>query len=184
MTASTNPVPARGESRLGVPVHAASDATPKATAAKLVFTILAAFALALVLLAAVCLLPENGYQRWQLQTIMDDRLRWIYERIHFDPKPIDIAIIGPSRVQLGFSAAAIEDKLAQNGKHPNVVNLAFPGAGRNIQWAIVHELFKTKSPKAIVLEVEDKPYPFGSFAFKYVAPAEAIVFSPTPFLHD
>jgi hypothetical protein len=115
---------------------------------------------------------------------MNGGLRWIYERIHFDPKPIDIAIIGPSRVQLGLSAAAVEEKLAQNGKHANVVNLAFPGAGRDIQWAIVNELFKAKSPKLVVLEVEDQPYPFGSFAFKYVAPAKEIVFPPTPFLHN
>jgi hypothetical protein len=144
----------------------------------------AALAVAFVLSAAVCFLPENAYQRWQLQGLMDGRLRWIYERIHFDPKPIDIAIIGPSRVQLGLSAAAIEEKLAERGKHANVVNLAFPGAGRDIQWAIANELFKAKSPKAIVLEVEEQPYPFGSFAFKSVAPAEAIVFPPSPFLHN
>lgn len=148
-------------------------------------TILAAVGVALALDAAVCLLPENDYQRWQLvDGTIYRQLRWIYERIHFDPKPIDIAIIGPSRVQLGLSAAAIEEKLAQNGKRATVVNLAFPGAGRDIQWAIVHELFKAKSPSALVLEVEERPYPFGSFAFKDVAPAEAIVFPPTPFLHD
>lgn len=177
--------PARGRARPVAPAPGrALAAEERRPGLRLLGVLAGALGVAFVLLAAVCLLPENGYQRWQLQTLMDDRLRWIYERIHFDPKPIDIAIIGPSRVQLGFSAAAIEDKLAQNGERANVVNLAFPGAGRDIQWAIVRELFKTKSPKAIVLEVEDKPYPFGSFAFKYVAPAQAIVFPPTPFLHD
>ena len=184
MTASTNPAPAREESHRGVPIHAASVAKPKATAAKLIFTILAALGVAFVLLAAVCLLPEDAYQRWQLQTLMDSRLRWIYERIHFDPRPIDIAFIGTSKVQLGLSAAAIEEKLAQNGRRANVVNLAFPGEGRDVQWAIVDELLKGKSPRAIVVEVEDRPYPFGSFAFKSVAPAGAIVFPPTPFLHN
>ena len=111
-------------------------------------------------------------------------MRWIYERIHFDPKPIDVAIVGPSREQLGFSAAAIEQDLAQRGKHANVVNFALPGAGRDIQWAILDELFKAKSPKVIVLGVEEQPYPFGHFFFKYVAPAEAIVFPPSPFLHN
>jgi hypothetical protein len=144
----------------------------------------AALAVAFVLSAAACLLPENDYQKWQLQEIMNDRLRWIYERIHFDEKPIDVAIIGPSRVQLGLSAAAVEEKLAERGKHANVANLAFPGAGRDIQWAIVDELFKAKSPKLLVLEVEDQPYPFGSFAFKYIAPAKEIVLPPTPFLHN
>jgi hypothetical protein len=155
----------------------------KATVGKLVFTILAALVVAIVLCAAVCLLPENDYQRWQLADA-GGRLGWIYERIHFDPKPIDIAIVGPSRAQLGLSAAAIEQDLAQQGKQANVVNFALPGAGRDIQWAILDELFKAKSPKVVVLEVEEEPYPFGHFFFKSVAPAEAIVFPPSPFLHN
>jgi hypothetical protein len=108
----------------------------------------------------------------------------MFDRIHFDPKPIDIAIVGASRAQLGFGAAAIEEKLAEHLKHANVVNFALPGSGRDIQWAILNELYKAKSPKAIVLEVDDQPYPFGHFGFKYIAPAEAIVFPPTPFLHN
>ena len=151
--------------------------------ARLVFTILAALATALVLCAAVCLLPENDYQRWQLQD-PDGRLRWIYERIHFDPTPIDVAIVGPSRAQLGLSAAAIEQDLAKQGKHANVANFAMVGAGRDLQWAILDELFKAKSPKVVVLEVDEQPYPFGHFLFRYVAPAEAIVFPPSPFLHN
>jgi hypothetical protein len=143
----------------------------------------AALVVALLLSAAVCLLPENDYQRWQLQD-PDGRLRWIYERIHFDPTPIDVAIVGPSRAQLGLSAAAIEQDLAKQGKSANVVNFAVPGAGRDIQWAILNELFKARSPKVVVLEVEEEPYPFGHFFFKYVAPAEAIVLPPSPFLHN
>jgi hypothetical protein len=143
----------------------------------------AALAVAFILNAAVCLLPEDDYQKWQLQD-PDGGLRWIYERIHFDPKPIDVAIVGPSRAQLGFSAAAIEQDLAQQGKHANVVNFSTVGAGRDLQWAILDELFKARSPKLVVLEVEEQPYPFGHFLFKYVAPAEAIMFPPTPFLHN
>jgi hypothetical protein len=143
----------------------------------------AALAVALLLNAAICLLPENAYQRWQLQD-PDGPLRWIYERIHFDATPIDVAILGPSRAQLGFSATAIEQDLAKQGKHAHAVNFALPGAGRDIQWAILDELFKAKSPKVVVLEVEDQPYPFGHFLYKYVAPAKAIVFPPTPFLHN
>jgi hypothetical protein len=148
-------------------------------------TILAAFGVALALDAALCLLPENGYQRWQLQAnYMDGVLPRIYERIHFDPKPIDIAIVGPSHAQLGLSAAAVEDRLAQHGKRASVANVAIGGTGENIQWAIVDELFKSKSPKAIVLDVDDQPHPFGHFAFRYVAPPGAVVFPPTPFLHN
>jgi hypothetical protein len=151
----------------------------------LVSTILAALGVALLLNVAACLLPENVYQRWRLaDDVMGGRVGWIYERIHFDPKPIDVVILGPSRAQLGFSAAAVEQDLARDGKHADVVNFALPGAGRDIQWAILDELFKVKSPKVVVVEVDDEPYPFGHFAFKNVAPAKAIAFPPTPFLHN
>jgi hypothetical protein len=147
--------------------------------------ILAAVGLAVALAAAVCLLPENAYQRWQLTdgTIYGP-LRWMYERIHFGPKPIDVAILGSSRTQLGLSAEAVERELAMRGKPASVANFSLVGAGRNIQWAIVDELFRAKSPKVIVLLIDDQPYPFGHAAFKYVAPAEAIAFPPTPFLHN
>ena len=145
----------------------------------------ASVAVALALSAAVCLLPENVYQRWQLQAnYMDGVLVRDYERIRFDPKPIDIVILGSSHAQLGLSAAAIEDQLALHGKRASVANLAIGGAGQNVQWAIVDELFKSKSPKVIVIGVDDQPHPFGHFAFRYVAPADAVVFPPTPFLHN
>lgn len=185
MSAQADPTAARAQAPSGPVVLDGATGIPKrkATVGKLVFTILAALAVALILSAAACFLPENDYQRWRLAD-PDGRLRWIYERIHFDPKPIDIAIVGPSRAQLGLSAAAIEQDLAQRGKQANVVNFALPGAGRDIQWAILDELFKAKSPKVLVLEVEEEPYPFGHFFFKSVAPAEAIVFPPSPFLHN
>ena len=67
----------------------------KATVRQVASTILASLAVAFVLSALVCLLPESPYQRWQLQAnYMDGVLVRDYERIHFDPKPIDIAILG------------------------------------------------------------------------------------------
>jgi hypothetical protein len=187
MTAPTSPTATRADEGSFPRIQADATSVPqrKRIVRRLVFTILAALAVALLLSAAVCLLPEDAYQRWRLMDDnMDGRLRWIYERIHFDPRPIDVAIVGPSRAQLGFSAAAIEQDLAERGKPANVVNFAVPGDGRDIQWAILDELLKAKSPKAVVLEVDDQPYPFGHFAFKYVAPADAIVFPPSPFLHN
>ena len=182
MATQANPTATRAEADTRVLDRAASVAR-KTTVGQLVFTILAALVVALVLCAAVCLLAENDYQRWQLQD-PDGRLRWIYERIHFDPTPIDVAIVGPSRAQLGLSADAIEQDLAKQGKPANVANFAMVGAGRDLQWAILNELFKAKSSKVVVLEVDEQPYPHGHFLFRYVAPAAAIAFPPTPFLHN
>src|SRR5580704_17469415 len=128
MTAQADPTAARAQTESAVPVldSAASVPARKATAGRLVFTILAALAVALILNAAVCLLPENSYQRWQLQDL-DGRLRWIYERSRVGAAPIDIAIVGPCGGQRGGGGAAVEKDLAQEGKHANVVNFALPG---------------------------------------------------------
>jgi hypothetical protein len=140
---------------------------------------LAALGVALLLNVVTSLLPEDTYQRWKLlDSDLGGRLRWIYERIHFDPRPIDVVILGGSRAQLGLSAADIEQQLAGHGKHLNVVNFAIFGFGRNIQWVILNEIYKAKSPKLIVVEVEDPPYPFGHYLFKNVASADAVVSAP------
>ena len=182
MTAPTHPTVTRAHE-----VSAPRVLAPKrkATVRQVASTILASIAVAFVLSALVCLLPENPYQRWQLQAnYMDGVLVRDYERIRFDPKPIDIVILGSSHAQLGLSAAAVEDQLALHGKRASVANLAIGGPGQNIQWAIVDQLFKSKSPKVIVIGVDDQPQLFGHFAFRYVAPAGAVVFPPTPFLHN
>jgi hypothetical protein len=53
-----------------------------------------------------------------------------------------------------------------------------------VEWVIVHELYKTKSPKVLVVSIDDKPYPWGHQAFKYIAPARAIAVPPSPLLHN
>ena len=147
--------------------------------------ICASLAVALALNALACLLPDNPYQRWQLTDgTIYDQLRWAYERIHYDDRPIDVAIVGPSRTLLGLSAERIGRNLSAHGEPADVANFSVVGAGRNVQWAIANELFKTKSPKVLVLGVDGAPHPYGHPAFKLVAPATAVAFPPAPLLHD
>jgi hypothetical protein len=152
---------------------------------KSLVTICASLGAALALGAATLLLPENTYQRWQLvEGTVFESLRWAYERIHFDSRPIDIAIVGPSKTLLGLSAARIEEQLSLHGKPANVVNFSVASSGRNVVWAELEELFKSKSPKLIVVSVDSEPFAYGHPAFKYVAPASAIIHTPAPLLHD
>jgi hypothetical protein len=186
MAAQTNPTAARAQADSYPVVLDAAASVPqrKTTVRRLVFTILAVLGVALLLNVAVSLLPENAYQRWQLVESDYGRLRWIYERIHHDPRPIDVVILGSSRAQVGLSAAAIEQQLAEHGKSVNVVNFAIFNIGRNIQWAIINEIYKAKSPKVIVLQVEEPPYPYGHEDFKDVASANAIISAPRQALHE
>jgi hypothetical protein len=135
--------------------------------------------------AAACCLPDNSYQRFQLTDgTLFNTLRYAYERIHFDSRPIDVAIVGPSRSQLGLSAPIVQRRLASLGWTANVENFSVIADGRNVEWSIVNEIFKVKSPKVIVVAVDETPYHYGHPAFKYIAPADAIIFPPSPLLHN
>ena len=153
-------------------------------------TISASLAAGLTFAALACLLPDNPYQRWQLVDSTDvdgglfANLRWVYERMNFDHRPIDVAVVGPSKTLNGVSAGRIEEQLAARGVKAHVVNFSAVAAGRNLQWAVVDELLKTKSPKVIVIGVDARPYYYGHPAFKYVAPVDAIIAPPAPLLHN
>ena len=122
------------------------------------------------------LLPTNAYQRWQLlDTSIHKNARWFYERVHFDPTPIDVMFVGPSRVGAGINAVRLGDELAARGLPANVVNFALPESGRNLNAVIVREAFEKKRPKLIVIGISEQPGRFGHSAFKYIAPSSAII---------
>ncbi len=143
--------------------------------------------LGVALLAAVgaAALPDNPYQRWQLiENTLYANATWSYERIHFDPRPIDVAILGASRSQMGLSAPAVAARLAALGTPATVANLSVIEDGRNLEWAIADELFKAKRPRVVVLLVNETVHPWGHPGFKYVAPAAAVAAPRALLLHN
>ena len=126
------------------------------------------------------LLPHNRYVRFQ-QFDQSDlfKLRWDYERIHFDPTPIDVAIIGSSRVEAAISgpelAAALTTKL---GRPIHVANLAVPYEGRNLHYSVASELLanhpETKLILVSVVERADLSHP----AFRYVTDVHDMLHAP------
>jgi hypothetical protein len=134
---------------------------------------------------AATFLPDKPYERFQLlDGTIYARGRWSYERMHFDPRPIDVAIVGDSRAALGISATRIEQQLAADGKPSQVANMSLVGAGRNQQWIFVQELLKTKRPKVIVLAIDDQPHPWGHDSFRFIAPASEVWREAFHGLHD
>jgi hypothetical protein len=133
--------------------------------------VIAIFGIALLCATATLLLPTSGYQRYQLlEGTIHARARWIYERIHFDPTPIDVVVIGSSRTGAGIDAARLGHLTGRN-----VVNFSLPEAGRNINYAIITEMLTAKTPKLIVLGVTEKPSRTGHSAYRYLAPAAMLV---------
>ncbi len=141
--------------------------------------------LAIAFLAAVAasMLPDDPYQRWQLlDGTIQKNARWIYERTTFDPTPIDVVILGPSRSAADVDSRELEAALTEMGTPAHVVNFSLPEAGRDINYVVARELFRTKSPKVLVLGVTEKPSRFGHPAFKYVA-SSALVADPGYFIN-
>ncbi len=135
-------------------------------------------ATALLCAFAAALLPDDPYQRFQLlDGTIHRKSRWIYERIHFDPRPIDVVAIGSSRIGADFNAPYMQDLLGARGIRANVVNFSLPEAGRDINYAVFEELLKTKHPALLILSVAEKPSRVGHSAFKYIAP-RALVADP------
>ncbi|MGI4876305.1 MAG: hypothetical protein ACRYG4_02325 [Janthinobacterium lividum] len=147
--------------------------------------LLGILAAALLTAVAAAALPDNPYQRWQqVENTLFANAAWSYERIHFDPRPVDVAIIGPSRSQIGLSAPRIAERLAALGQPVTVANMSVIESGRNLEWAITDELFKVKHPKLLIILVGEERNRWGHPGFKYVAPAAAIAWPPQPFLHN
>lgn len=111
-------------------------------------------------LALMVALPHRDYIRWQsVQTEAYARLGWSYERIHDDPAPMDIALIGTSHTMNGIDGLAVAQTLAASGLRDaggrclTVTNLAIPNYGRNLHYLMARELLSARKPHAIVLEV-------------------------------
>ncbi|MBW8812425.1 MAG: hypothetical protein JF588_03275 [Caulobacterales bacterium] len=137
---------------------------------------LAILGVALAVAVGLSLLPENPYQRWKLLAgTIHARSQWIYERSHFDPQPVDVVFLGPSRIGAGVDAPRLGAALAARGLPSNVVNFSLPEAGRNINWIIFRELMQTKRPKLVVIGVMEKPSRFGHSTYKFLAPRADIV---------
>jgi hypothetical protein len=106
------------------------------------------------------------------------RARWIYERIHFDKTPIDMAFIGTSHTQSGINSQLVEEALRQNGSPHHVVNFAIPHLGRDLHYVLTRELLEHRKVKTIVVEVQEAearaPHP----AFQRIAEVGDLLASP------
>jgi len=111
----------------------------------------------LTLLGVAVLLPHDRYYRYQGHDSGTTRKAdWIYERLHFDPAPIDVALIGTSRTAGGLSALTIErDYCRTTGRRIHVANLGVPEMGRNMHYAIAKEAGRAKAPKLFIIELNE-----------------------------
>lgn len=93
-------------------------------------------------LGCVWALPFSPYIAWQqAEGTQMFHARWIYERLNFDPHPIDVALVGSSRFEAGLSAPVLAAELSRSLRRPvHVANLSLVMPGRDFSDRIVEEL--------------------------------------------
>jgi hypothetical protein len=136
-------------------------------------------------LVGMTLLPHSPYIRWQAVKVEAfARLGWIFERIHYDDTPIDIAFIGTSHTMMGIDAEDLEKRLAADGFRSqdsrciHAVNLAIPSYGRDLHWLIVRELLENRKVKVLVLEVFENETRKAHPLFVHVADVKDVIEAP------
>ena len=136
----------------------------------------------LVLLACLIItvmLPQNSYIRYQAMSgTIFERVRWAYERIHFDDTPIDIAFIGSSRTARGVISPELEDHLTELGFDVNIANFSLPAAGFDVRLALAQELLAEKQPDFLVISVVEQFPRHGHQAFGDLATVGELLRSP------
>jgi hypothetical protein len=144
---------------------------------------------ALVTLIGMVLLPQDKYLRYQaLNDGSVANAYWIYERIHFDPTPIDIAFIGTSRTGRSMHTKRLEEDLSRQGVTAKAVNFFIFKNGRNMHYAIAKELLEHRKVKLLVLEMteaEDRtPHPDFVFLADPIDIIDAPMFINLRYLSD
>lgn len=136
---------------------------------------------AVLVLGALALLPDDRYARFAHASTESPhylRIRWIYERIHFDRTPIDVAFIGTSHSQSAIDSRIVEEAMRARGQDVHVVNFAVPHLGRDLHWLLGRELLENRTVRELVVEVQDyeprAPHP----AFQRLGSVRDLVTSP------
>jgi hypothetical protein len=139
-----------------------------------------AFATMIGIFVALCLLPSDRYLRFQ--SITDPavvKAGWIYARIHYDPTPMDVVIIGTSHAVFGLDSQEVQRACnSAGGKNCATVNFALQHLGRNVHWLLTREVLQARKPKLLIVEVQETEYRALHPAFSFLADPHDIIFAP------
>jgi hypothetical protein len=121
------------------------------------YSIALLFAFAGLNALAAFALPHDKFLRYQ--AMIDPQAPtapWIYQRIHFDHTPIDIAFIGTSRTGLSVHTRRLEEDLARHGIKAKAANLYAVNSGIDMQYALAKELLTNRKVKLLVIEITER----------------------------
>ncbi len=135
----------------------------------------------LPVLLGLLVLPVN--KRLKYEGLINDCFNhgiWIYDRIHYNEKPVDIAFLGSSHTINGVNDRLIEQGLEDQDL--NVANFGYCRLGRNLSYVMLKEILSEKSPKYVVLEVREDESKYSHPIFPFVAKTTDVILA-NPFFN-
>lgn len=141
------------------------------------------------LLAALLAWPLDRYIAWQqAEGTQMFHARWIYERIRFDRTPIDVAVIGSSRLEAGISPKVLSAELTRLagerlageriGRPVQVANLSMVMPGRDFAWEVAAQLLHHHPEVRLIVLSDDGDVVNSHPLFRETAPAAEIIGAP------
>ncbi len=141
---------------------------------------------ALVMVTLLMLLPNDDYYRWQQGdgTILF-RARRVYERIHFDPRPLDVAMIGSSRIEASARAGELSAGLSKAlGRPIAVENFGLPQEGRDLNWAVAKEVLETRRDVKLLVLILSSESVMSHPGFRFLGDDASIAGAPVFLNYD
>ncbi|MEM0913166.1 MAG: hypothetical protein AAGK09_00980 [Planctomycetota bacterium] len=115
----------------------------------------ALFAFAILWAGVLVALPDDAYVRFQQLGGDFVKARWVYERLHFDPEPVDVVVLGSSRSMDAVDSGLLSDAVSTRDKPVVAANLAVPQYGRNLHRILLHRAIERKHPRLVLIEVNE-----------------------------
>lgn len=133
-----------------------------------------------VALCATLTLPFDRYLAWQAASGMQMfHARWIYERIVFDRSPIQVAVIGSSRLESGISPVLLSQHLSRRlGRPVPVANLSLVMPGRDFTRETVRLLLDHHPEVRLILLTDDGDIVNSHPMFRETASARDLLAAP------
>ncbi|MBA3828673.1 MAG: hypothetical protein H0X33_07035 [Taibaiella sp.] len=150
------------------------------------------FPLILFIVVLFCLPFNKQYAYHFLKNECNEKGAWIHDRIFINPDPVDIAFIGSSRIKASIIEEVLEDSLPHlysnmlahdSTRSVFVGNFGYCRWGRNMDYAIIKDIFKRKHPGYIIVELHEEEERLSHIDFAYMADAEDVVM-PVPFFNQ
>ncbi len=120
--------------------------------------------------------PDKKFAYTFVKGECDNKAEWIYQRVFENQEKIDIAFTGASQTSCAITDELVEKQLdSALNSELKVASLGYCRRGRDIQFAMLKDLFAHKKPKLLVIEITENEPAKSHPVFPYLAESKDVL---------